>query len=99
MSDPLRERLATALGPSYELQRLLGKGGMGSVYLAREVTLDRLVAVKVLPPEAAGDDESRERFRREARTAAKLTHPHIVPLHAFGEGDGLLWFVMGYVAG
>ena len=99
MSDPLRDRLAAALGPNYELQRLLGKGGMGSVYLAREVALDRLVAVKVLPPEVTGDPETRERFRREARTAAKLTHPHIVPLHSFGESEGLLWFVMGYVAG
>ncbi len=72
---------------------------MGSVYLARETSLDRLVAIKVLPPEVAGDDESRERFRREARTAARLTHPNIVPLYSFGEGDGLLWFVMGYVAG
>ncbi|HTK56804.1 MAG TPA: serine/threonine-protein kinase, partial [Gemmatimonadales bacterium] len=99
MSDPLRDRLAAALGPTYELQRLLGKGGMGSVYLARETALDRLVAVKVLPPEVTGDPETRERFRREARTAAKLTHPHIVPLYTFGEADGLLWFVMGYVAG
>ena len=99
MSDPLRDRLAAALGPNYELQRLLGKGGMGSVYLAREVALDRLVAVKVLPPEVTSDPETRERFRREARTAARLTHPHIVPLHTFGEAEGLLWFVMGYVAG
>lgn len=99
MTDPLRERLAAAIGPGYEIQRLLGRGGMGSVYLARETALDRLVAVKVLPPEVAGDPDTRERFRREARTAARLTHPHIVPLHAFGEGDGLLWFVMGYVAG
>ena len=99
MSDPLRDRLAAALGPNYELQRLLGKGGMGSVYLARESALDRLVAIKVLPPEVTGDPETRERFRREARTAAKLTHPHIVPLYSFGESDGLLWFVMGYVAG
>ncbi len=99
MSDPLRDRLAAALGPGYELQRLLGKGGMGSVYLARETSLDRLVAVKVLPPESTGDSETRERFRREARTAAKLTHPHIVPLYSFGEADGLLWFVMGYGAG
>jgi predicted Ser/Thr protein kinase len=99
MSDPLRDRLAAALGPSYELQRLLGKGGMGSVYLARETALERLVAVKVLLPEATGDAETRERFRREARTAAKLTHPHIVPLYTFGEAEGLLWFVMGYVAG
>ncbi len=71
---------------------------MGAVYLAREPALDRAVAIKVLPPEAS-DSSSRERFRREARTAAKLTHPNIVPLHTFGEADGMMYFVMGYVQG
>ena len=97
-TDPLREALVKALGSQYEVMRLLGRGGMGSVYLARETALDRLVAVKVLPPEA-GDEQSRERFRREARTAAKLTHPNIVPLYSFGESDGVMYFVMGYVRG
>jgi predicted Ser/Thr protein kinase len=72
---------------------------MGAVYLAREKALDRAVAIKVLPPEVAADAESRERFRREARTAAKLTHPNIVPLHTFGDVEGMLYFVMGYVKG
>ena len=98
-ADPLRAGLERALGAQYELMRLLGRGGMGAVYLARERSLDRLVAIKVLPPEAAADAESRERFRREARTAAKLTHPNIVPLHTFGDVEGMLYFVMGYVRG
>jgi serine/threonine-protein kinase len=81
------------------LERLLGRGGMGAVYLAHELALDRDVAIKVLPPEFAGAPELRERFRREARTAARLNHPNIVPLYTFGEVDGLMYFVMGYVAG
>jgi hypothetical protein len=98
-SDPLRAELAAALGATYELDRLLGRGGMGAVYLARERALDRLCAVKVLPPEIAGSEESRERFRREARTAARLTHQNIVPLYTFGETAGLVFYVMGYVRG
>lgn len=72
---------------------------MGSVYLAREPALDRLVAIKVLPPDRAQSSDLRERFRREARTAAQLSHPNIVPLLTFGEDDGLMHFVMGYVEG
>ncbi|MDO8667240.1 MAG: serine/threonine-protein kinase, partial [Gemmatimonadales bacterium] len=97
--DPQRAALERALGAQYEIVRLLGRGGMGAVYLARERALERLVAIKVLPPDMATDAESRERFRREARTAAKLTHPNIVPLHTFGEAEGMLYFVMGYVRG
>ncbi|MEK6767507.1 MAG: serine/threonine-protein kinase, partial [Gemmatimonadota bacterium] len=97
--DPQRAALERALGAQYEIVRLLGRGGMGAVYLARERALERLVAIKVLPPDLASDAESRERFRREARTAAKLTHPNIVPLHTFGEVEGMLYFVMGYVRG
>ena len=97
-ADPLRDVLEQAVGNQYEITRLLGRGGMGAVYLAKEPALDRLVAIKVLPPES-GDADTRERFRREARTAAKLTHPHIVPLHTFGEADGTMYFVMGFVQG
>jgi hypothetical protein len=97
--DPLREALEKAIGFQYRIERLLGRGGMGAVYLAHELALDRDVAIKVLPPEQAGAAELRERFRREARTAARLSHPNIVPLHTFGEVDGLVYFVMGYVAG
>jgi hypothetical protein len=97
--DPLRAALERALGTQYDIQRLLGRGGMGAVFLARERSLDRLVAIKILPPETAADADTRERFRREARTAAKLTHPNIVPLYAFGDVEGMLYFVMGYVRG
>src|SRR5262245_32878393 len=98
-ADPLRDTLEQAIGFQYRIERLLGRGGMGAVYLARELALDRDVAIKVLPPEQASSLELRERFKREARTAARLTHPHIVPLHTFGEVSGLMYFVMGYVAG
>jgi predicted Ser/Thr protein kinase len=97
--DPLRDILKVALGRQYEITRLLGRGGMGAVYLAVEQSLDREVAIKVLPPQQHATSESRERFRREARTAAKLSHPNIVPLHTFGDVDGTLFFVMGYVKG
>jgi len=97
--DTVRATLERALGGQYDILRLLGRGGMGTVYLARERSLDRLVAIKILPPEYAAADESRERFRREARTAAKLTHANIVPLYAFGDVEGMLYFVMGYVRG
>ncbi len=97
--DTLRERLQSAVDDSFHIERLLGRGGMGSVYLAREPALDRLVAIKVLPPERAQSSDLRERFRREARTAAQLSHPNIVPLLTFGEDEGLMYFVMGYVEG
>ena len=97
-SDPLLTGLEDTVGDSHEVIRLLGRGGMGAVYLARERALDRLVAIKVLPPEVM-DADSVERFRREARTAAKLTHPNIVPLHTFGEANGMMYFVMGFVQG
>ena len=95
----LRTAIERALGSQYEIVRPLGRGGMGAVYLARERALERLVAVKVLRPDLAGAPESRERFRREARIAAGLAHPGILPLHTFGEIDGIWYFVMGYVPG
>jgi predicted Ser/Thr protein kinase len=97
--DRVRLSLERALGRGYRILRLLGRGGMGAVYLAREESLERLVAVKVLAQERGRDETSRERFKREARTAARLTHPNIVPLHAFGEADGMMYLVMGYVPG
>jgi serine/threonine protein kinase len=75
--DLLRDALKVALGTQYEILRLLGRGGMGAVYLARETALEREVAIKVLPPERGVTRESRDRFRREARTAARLSHPNI----------------------
>jgi len=97
--DPLLPSLTKALGRQYQIERLLGRGGMGAVYLATEPALERKVAIKVLPPESGGTSESRERFVKEARIAAKLSHPNIVPLHTFGEVDGMLYFVMGYIRG
>jgi predicted Ser/Thr protein kinase len=97
--DPIRRLLERTLADRYELLRVLGRGGMGIVYLARERELERLVAIKVLSPELSSTAESRERFRREARTAAKLNHPGILPLHTFGEAEELAYLVMEYVRG
>ncbi|HEX7942919.1 MAG TPA: serine/threonine-protein kinase, partial [Gemmatimonadaceae bacterium] len=95
----LQHMLELALGQQYEIVRPLGQGGMGAVYLARERSLERFVAIKVLRPELAEAHDGRERFRREARIAAQLSHPGIVPLHTFGEVGGIWYFVMGYVRG
>jgi serine/threonine-protein kinase len=73
--------LQALLESQYTLERELGRGGMGVVYLARDIRLDRLVAIKVLPRTMAGDPELRERFLREARTSAQLSHPNIVPIY------------------
>ena len=91
--------LQAALAGEYSLQRELGRGGMGVVYLARDVPLDRDVAIKVLPTHLAHTAAARERFVREARTAAGLSHPHIVPIHRVGEAGGFVFFVMSYVEG
>ena len=100
MNDPLAQRLSQALGSSFTLEGEIGRGGMGVVYHARDERLKRKVAVKVLPPELAFREEIRTRFLREAETAARLSHPHIVPIHSVGEGpDGLVYFVMAYVDG
>nr|MBA3317672.1 protein kinase [Gemmatimonadales bacterium] len=90
--------LQRTLGSSYTIERELGGGGMSSVYLAEETALGRRVVIKILPPELA-HAVSGERFRQEIRFAARLTHPHIVPLLAAGESDGLPWFTMPYVEG
>jgi Protein kinase domain len=97
--QPLATRLAAALGDAYTIEGEVGRGGMGVVYRARDERLQRRVAIKVLPPELAFQQDIRERFTREAQTAAKLSHPHIVPIHTVGEGHGLVYFVMGYVDG
>ena len=95
----LRAGIEQTLGDRYEIIRPLGSGGMGAVFLARERALDRLVAIKVLRPDLAEAAEGRERFRREARIAANLSHPGILPLHTFGESGGIWYFVMGYLRG
>ncbi len=97
--QPLGELLTAAIGQQYEIIRPLGQGGMGAVYLARERSLERFVAIKVLRPELSQGQASRERFRREARIAAQLSHPSLLPLYSFGEVGGLWYFVMGYVRG
>jgi serine/threonine protein kinase len=96
---PLAARLADILAGSYEIEGEVGRGGMGIVYSARDLMLRRRVAIKVLPPELAFREEIRTRFMREAQTAARLSHPNIVPIHSVGEQGGIVYFVMGYVDG
>jgi serine/threonine-protein kinase len=91
--------LQEALIGRYSLEREIGRGGMGIVYLAHEVRLDRPVALKLLPPDYAAQPALRERFLREARTVAKLSHPNIVPIHAVDEVDDFVFIVMAYVEG
>ncbi|HOX57376.1 MAG TPA: serine/threonine-protein kinase [Candidatus Paceibacterota bacterium] len=87
------------LFPQFEIMELLGQGGMGAVYKARQPALDRLVALKILPPETGPDTGFADRFTREARALARLSHPNIVAVHEFGQAGGLHYFVMEYVEG
>ena len=87
------------LFPQLEILRLIGQGGMGAVYKARQPSLDRFVALKVLPPAAAGDPGFAERFNREARALARLNHPNIVAVHDFGKAGTLHYLVMEFVDG
>jgi hypothetical protein len=91
--------LSEALKGQYEILREVGRGGMGIVFLARDMKLERLVAIKTLPPTLAADDVIRARFLREARTAAALNHPNIVPIHRADDIGGTVFFVMGFVDG
>ena len=94
----LTEQLQAALGSAYAVERELGGGGMSRVFVATDTALGRRVVVKVLPPElATGVDVAR--FRREVRLAAQLQHPHVVPLLAASEAEGLLYYTMPYIAG
>ena len=95
---PEPEELAKRF-PQLEILELIGKGGMGAVYKARQPNLDRLVALKILPPEVGEDPAFAERFTREARALARLNHPHVVAVYDFGEADGLFYFLMEYVDG
>lgn len=83
----------------YQLLGLLGRGGMGQVFRAYDTATDRIVAIKVLPPHSAEDREYQQRFRREARTAAGLNDPHVVPIHGYGEIDGQLYVDMRLIEG
>jgi predicted Ser/Thr protein kinase len=85
--------------PQFEILELLGRGGMGVVYKARQIQLDRIVALKILPPDDAASPDFVERFRREAKSLAKLNHPNIVSVFDFGESGGLYYFVMEFVDG
>jgi serine/threonine protein kinase len=96
---PIAQRLAETLSGQYDIEGEIGRGGMGIVYAARDLSLKRRVAIKVLPPELVFRDEIRARFIREAQTAARLSHPHIVPIHSVGQEGGLVYFVMGFVDG
>ena len=97
--SPEFEAFAQLLAGQYALEREVGRGGMGIVYLGRDLKLDRPVAIKTLPPHLATDAQIRERFLREARTAAALSHPNIVPIYRADEIGGQVFFAMGFVDG
>jgi len=99
MSDPDREsRVGSQIGP-YRLRRLLGKGGMGEVYEAEDTVKDRIVALKLLPEAVSHDPVFRKRLQREAHSAGRLQEPHVVPIHDYGEVDGLLYVDMRMIDG
>src|SRR5436190_23650847 len=97
-SPPIPAELAEKF-PQLEILELLGRGGMGAVYKARQRGLDRLVAVKILPPEIGRDPAFAERFTREARALARLNHPNIVGVYDFGQAGGLYYFIMEFIDG
>ena len=99
MPDSLHDRVIAAIGDHYELEGEIGRGGTAVVYRARDLRLNRPVAIKILPPELAHDQAIRARFTREAQTSAQLSHAHIVPIYDVGERDGIAWFVMALVTG
>ena len=97
-SPPKLAELTTQF-PQLEILELVGQGGMGAVYMARQKDLDRIVALKILPPDCGQGAEFAERFTREAKALAKLNHPGIVTIHDFGQTGGLYFFVMEFVDG
>ena len=98
-TEELRGRLARTLAGRYEILRLLGRGGMAVVFLAQDLVLERQVAIKVLPSEVSHDAKVIHRFQQEAKTAAKLDHPNIIPIYRVESEAGLNYFVMKYVNG
>lgn len=97
--DPMLSTLRARLGAQYTVEGLLGRGGMGSVFRARDLTLDRPVAIKVVAGDVSSNAELRARFLQEARTVAKLRHPNIVAVYSAGDADGMLYFAMELVPG
>ncbi|MGH7537043.1 MAG: serine/threonine-protein kinase, partial [Gemmatimonadales bacterium] len=95
----MQELLREATLGEYEILAELGRGGMATVYLAHEIALDRKVAIKVITPALLVGEGMVQRFKREARTAASLSHPHIIPIYAVKETDRILYFVMKFVEG
>ncbi len=95
----LLARVSRAVEPAYDIQGELGRGGSGIVYRAIDRRLKRAVAIKVLPPDLAFRADTRDRFMREAETAARLSHPNIVPIYSVDESEGLAWFAMSIVEG
>src|SRR6185436_12684556 len=93
------EALKAATAGEYEIVRELGRGGMAIGYQAHDLSLDREVAIKVMSPALLDGEGAIERFKREARTAAGLSHPHIIPIHAVREAGDVLYFVMKYIEG
>ena len=98
-SVALTQRLQAALGENYVVERKLGAGGFAVVFLVRDLSLKRYLAVKVVSPELIYSESVLERFRREAETVAQLSHPNIVPLHFIGQQDDYFFLAMGYVDG
>ena len=98
-TDELGTHVAQVLSANYELESEIGRGGMGIVYSAKDRRLKREIAVKVLPPELSFRSDIRQRFLREAETAAQLNHPNIVPIYTVEERDNLVYFVMAYIKG
>ncbi len=99
VADELEEAVRKGLGRDYQVERQLGVGGMSAVYLARELELNRLVAVKVLPFSLSFGEEAADRFQREAKIVASLDHPNIAPIFRVGSTASFLWYSMKYVRG
>src|SRR5262245_43408960 len=97
--EPPSVETVAKLFPQLEILAFIGKGGMGAVYKARQPALDRLVALKILPPQVASGPGFAERFSREARALARLSHPNIVAIYEFGQVEGMPYFVMEFVDG
>ena len=98
-SERLLATLKRALAPEYEVERELGRGGMAIVYQARETELDRMVALKVLPPELGPVGSVADRFKREARLAASLDHPNVIPVYRVGQAGGIMYMAMKFIDG